>query len=227
MLFDLRGRGRRRTVQAIYLMLAILMGGGLIFFGIGGNTSGGLFDAFSGNGGSGSDTFKEQVEQAQDKVTTTPADAAAWAALAKARYTFALNQDDADKRRAELRQADQAWQRYLALKPAKVDGDVASLMFQMYGDPNLLNDPEKAVVALEYTIDSRAESAGLYGQLFQYATMAGQTRKAQLAYDKALELTPKDQRTAFKAQLDQVKQQLADQAAGGSGTDAGTAAPSG
>ena len=37
MLFDLRGRGRRRTVQAIYLGLAILLGGGLIFFGVGEN----------------------------------------------------------------------------------------------------------------------------------------------------------------------------------------------
>ena len=34
MLFDLRGRGRRRTVQVIYLSLAILMGGGLVLFGI-------------------------------------------------------------------------------------------------------------------------------------------------------------------------------------------------
>ena len=47
MLFDLRGRGRRRTVQAIYLSLAILMGGGLVLFGIGSDTSGGLFDAIS------------------------------------------------------------------------------------------------------------------------------------------------------------------------------------
>src|SRR5256886_6259674 len=55
MLFDLRGRGRRRTIQAIYVTLAILMGGGLVFFGIGGNTSGGLFDAFKsgGRGGGG------------------------------------------------------------------------------------------------------------------------------------------------------------------------------
>ena len=53
MLFDLRGRGRRRTVQVIYLSLAILMGGGLVLFGIGGATSGGLFDAFSGNSGGG------------------------------------------------------------------------------------------------------------------------------------------------------------------------------
>ena len=42
MLFDLRGRGRRRSVQTIYVALAVLMGGGLIFFGIGGSVSGGL-----------------------------------------------------------------------------------------------------------------------------------------------------------------------------------------
>ena len=47
MLFDLRGRGRRRFVQGIYLGLAILMGGGLILFGVGAGTNGGLLDAFS------------------------------------------------------------------------------------------------------------------------------------------------------------------------------------
>ena len=47
MLFDLRGRGRRRTVQVIYLSLALLMGGGLVLFGIGSDQSGGLVDAFS------------------------------------------------------------------------------------------------------------------------------------------------------------------------------------
>ena len=50
MLFDLRGRGRRRTVQVIYLSLAVLMGGGLVLFGIGGGTNESLFDAIGGNG---------------------------------------------------------------------------------------------------------------------------------------------------------------------------------
>ena len=53
MLFDLRGRGRRRTVQAIYLSLAILMGGGLVLFGIGSDQSGGIVDAVVGEGSSG------------------------------------------------------------------------------------------------------------------------------------------------------------------------------
>ena len=32
MLFDLRGRGRRRVVQVVYLGLALLLGGGLVLF---------------------------------------------------------------------------------------------------------------------------------------------------------------------------------------------------
>ena len=47
MLFDLRSRGRRRTVQAVYLGLAVLMAGGLVLFGVGaGNGFGGLLGDF-------------------------------------------------------------------------------------------------------------------------------------------------------------------------------------
>ena len=78
MLFDLRGRGRRRTIQTIYVTLAILMGGGLVFFGIGGSTSGGLFDAFKGGGSGGSnDTFSRQATQAEKTVKVNPSDTAA------------------------------------------------------------------------------------------------------------------------------------------------------
>jgi len=88
MLFDLRGRGRRRTVQTIYVALAIIMGGGLVFFGIGGGTSGGgLLDAFKGGGGGGgSDTFTRQINAAEKTLKTSPNDAAAWALIARARF---------------------------------------------------------------------------------------------------------------------------------------------
>src|SRR3989442_11281142 len=87
MLFDLRGR-RRRAVQATYLTLALLMGGGLVLFGIGGNTSGGLFDAFKNDvrQGGGGTTFEKRIKTAQARATANPKDAAAWAALAKLRY---------------------------------------------------------------------------------------------------------------------------------------------
>ena len=66
MLFDLQGK-RRRLVQAVYLMLAVLMGGGLVLFGIGGDVSGGLFDAFSDRSNSGNDVVEERVEKSEEQ----------------------------------------------------------------------------------------------------------------------------------------------------------------
>ena len=78
MLFDLKGR-RRHVVQATYLMLAVLMGGGLILFGIGGGTSGGLLDAFKGGGGSsnGNSVLAKEVAAAQVRLAANPQDQAA------------------------------------------------------------------------------------------------------------------------------------------------------
>ena len=48
MRFDLRSRGRRRTVQSVYLGFAMLMGGGLVLSGVGtGSGVGGLLNAFT------------------------------------------------------------------------------------------------------------------------------------------------------------------------------------
>src|SRR6201989_3014337 len=88
MRFDLRGRGRRRAVQMIYLGLALLMGGGLVLFGVGGATSGGLLDAFKADSGSQnvSDVFKKRVESAEKSVQLHPTDARAWANLTRVRF---------------------------------------------------------------------------------------------------------------------------------------------
>src|ERR1700760_2934253 len=90
MLFDLRGRGRRRTVQAIYLSLAILMGGGLVLFGIGSSSSGGLFDAITGGSGgtssSATDTINKQIKAVLAKTRANPKEPAPWADLARLRY---------------------------------------------------------------------------------------------------------------------------------------------
>src|SRR3954447_10457262 len=89
MLFDLRGSGRRNTVRVIYLGLAILMGGGLVLFGVGGNVGGGLLDAVKGNGsgGSSNNTFEKRVQQLERRTRVNPQDTAAWLALTRARYS--------------------------------------------------------------------------------------------------------------------------------------------
>jgi len=66
-LFDLKGR-RRRVVQATYLLLAILMGGGLVLFGIGGDVSGGLFDAFKDQSSSGNSIVEDERTLVGDDV---------------------------------------------------------------------------------------------------------------------------------------------------------------
>ncbi|MCW3005516.1 MAG: hypothetical protein JWP17_142 [Solirubrobacterales bacterium] len=229
MLFDLRGRGRRRTVQGIYLLLAVLMGGGLVLFGIGGSTSGGLVDAITGNGGSnpGTKTYEDRVASAQKKTAATPTSVVAWHDLARAEYQLAGIGDNFDttsstfsaKGKAQLTKADAAWQRYLKLlgTNGKVDSTLANQMVQAYS-PAGLDRAADAVTAIEYAIDAQPQSAGLYSQLAVYAWTAKQDRKGDLASAKAVELTPKDQRATLKSTLDAQKAQLAAAAAGATGT---------
>jgi tetratricopeptide (TPR) repeat protein len=228
MLFDLRGRGRRRTVQVIYLSLAILMGGGLVLFGIGGATSGGLIDAIQGgksSNSSGSDTFQKRVDALEKQTQTDPTNARAWAQLAGLRFQLAgsgANYDQAtqvytDKGKAELRQASAAWQRHLKLAGDKPDPTVANQMVQAYGISGLQNYPE-AVKALEFVIDATPNATfQQYAQLAVLAHGAKQDRKATLSADKAVSLAPKAQRKTLRDQIKAAQQQL-DTAAGSTTT---------
>lgn len=214
MLFDLRGRGRRRTIQGIYLALAILMGGGLVLFGIGGNTSGGLLDAFrEDQQTSGSDVIERRIERYDKRVAANPRDAAAWAELARLRTQQASivgfseqTGTYTDDGRVELTKAERAWDRYLALEPDKPNARVANIMVQALGVTGL-GKLDKAVTAMEIVTESRDPTWQLFSQLSGLAYAAGQTRKGDLARDRALELAPKNQRSLIKGQLEQAKAQ--------------------
>jgi len=215
MLFDLRARGRRRTVKVIYAALAILMGGGLVFFGVGGSVGGGLFDALNSDSGSSvSDTYSKRVESLERQIKVRPRDPKLWAELTRARVQNASAGDGIDAAtgtysedgRKKLAAAARAWDRYLALKPTKVDDTVATQMVQALG-PAGLNRLADATTALEYVIDARPPSFGLYTQLAQLAYLAGQTRKGDLASAKAISLAPKDQRETVKSAIADAKKQ--------------------
>jgi hypothetical protein len=227
MLFDLRGSGRRRVVKIVYITLAFLMGGGLVLFGIGGGggISGGLVDAITGTSGGGdtsADRFTKQEKAALVKTQANPQDAAAWAALARARFQLAGSGANFDAAKstftkkgvAQLNSAGDAWKRYLALNPKKPDDRVASLMVQAF---SALNQPDKAAEAQEVITDARP-TASNFAALATFAYQAGQTRKGDLAKNKALELTDPDMRQALKGQLDQAKQSAASAAAQPSAT---------
>jgi len=232
MLFDLRGRGRRRTVQVIYASLAILLGGGLVLFGIGGDVSGGLWDGLFGDGrsNSGNKVMEDATKDARKAVERNPRDARAWAVLADREYRLAgategFNSDTGEfkgESRERLLAAEKAWDRHLELagdKPNLTAAGIARQMFSIYG----LNKPEKAVRAQEILLEANPEPGyGDYAALADFAYRAGQTRKGDLAAKKAIEVAPKDQKDEVKASIEQIKAQTAATAAQGA---AGGATP--
>ena len=214
MLFDLRSRGRRRTVQAVYLLLAILLGGGLVLFGVGaGNGLGGLLNAFNGGGSSSGQkaVVSQQEQQAIKQTQQTPRDPQAWANLLQARWTSAGQGADFNSSTGqftksglnELNLATQAWQRYLQLEK-NPDPNLAVLAARAYaGQQNYAGE------AGAWDIETAAAPTAVKGFecLAVSAYAAGQTRKGDLASAKALSMVPKAQQALLKNQLNAAKTQ--------------------
>jgi hypothetical protein len=228
MLFDLRGR-RRRAVQATYLTLAILMGGGLVFFGIGGDVSGGLFDAFSersGGGGSASEQLEERIERQEERLAANPRSEATLKALVRDYHALAGAQlpsgavqypEDA---KDELAQAAEYWQRYLEVVEGQPDPSLARLALTLY-DTGALNQPKEAAEAMRIVAED-ANDYQSYLALTQRAAAAGDERTADLAGQKAIDLAPKRLEKQVRQQVETVKSQAQPQPAP---TPEGQAAP--
>ncbi|MGZ4293876.1 MAG: hypothetical protein ACXVRM_06510, partial [Solirubrobacteraceae bacterium] len=189
MLFDLRSRGRRRTVQAVYLGLAVLMGGGLILFGVGtGSGIGGLLNAFTGNGSNNQSAQISQAEKTAIKQTQKdPTNAAAWGALLTARYQNAssVGFDSATNTytaagKQELTKATDAWKRYLALTKSP-SNDLSIVAANAYAT---LGDYANEASAWEYATQADSSSPKSFECLAISAYAAKQTRKGDLAAAK-------------------------------------------
>jgi hypothetical protein len=178
MLFDLRGK-RRRAVQATYLTLAVLMGGGLVLFGIGGS-GGNIFDAFDSGGGGA--TENEAI----------------LANLVKLNYQAAVSQTPSGSTRIgedgkdDLREAAKYWERYVAATDGQPDPTLAQYAFTVFNQDGL-NQPAKAKEVVRVLAADRNDFQ-TYLLLVQYATAANDTRTAKLAATKAVDLAPKNQR---------------------------------
>jgi hypothetical protein len=210
MLFDLRSRGRRRTVQAVYLGLAVLMGGGLVLFGVGtGSGLGGLLNAFTGGSGNQQTAVVSQQEKtALAAVKRSPDSAGAWGSLLTARYENAnssgFNSSTSTYTAAgkkELANAIQDWQHYLTLVKTP-DANLATLAARAYAT---LSDYSGAASAWEIESQATPNEIKGYECLAVSAYAAKQTRKGDLAAAKALSLTPKAQRATLKTQMDAAK----------------------
>ena len=211
MLFDLRSRGRRRTVQVLYIGLAVLIGLGLVGFGVGtGSGGGGIFGAFTNNGSSNaqSSAINSETKSAIKQTQQHPNSASAWASLVTARYS-AANSVGFDSNtntysatgKKQLSLAAQAYQHYLKLAK-QPSADAATLAAHAYGQ---LGQYTNAATAWQVVV--AAEPGNLRGlectTVTSYA--AKNDRVAQLAEAQALAKIPKAQRKTVKSELEAAK----------------------
>ena len=212
MLFDLRSRGRRRTVQVIYLGLAVVMGGGLILFGVGtGSGVGGLLNAFTGQGSNQQNAvISQQVKTAERQVKASPNSAAAWGALLSARFenasTSGFNQSTqtyTDAGKKQLAGVGTAWERYsqLTQNPNQTEAIFAARAFGALGQYS------GEAGAWEAVTQSDPSSTKGYECLAISAYAAKQTRKGDLASAKVASMVPKANRKTLISEIDMAKTQ--------------------
>jgi tetratricopeptide (TPR) repeat protein len=223
MLFDIKGR-RKRAIQVTYVVLAILFGGGLVLFGVGSNVQGGLLDAIQGTGGSnaGSSFARDEVKRYSRLVQVNPKNERAWAGLARAQNNDATTGGSFDTNTgqfsegavAPLTKATTAWERYLKLKPRKPDSGVATFMVQAYAAVLRFSTSDSAAIDLfrkagraEEIIAKARPSPISYFNLAAISYQIGDIEKGDKAGDKALALTPKDQRNTVKSQIADARKQ--------------------
>lgn len=211
MLFDLRGR-RRRAVQVTYLMLAVLMGGGLVLFGIGGEVSGGLLNAFQdeGDGGGADQAIEDRIDRQEERLKASPQNTAVLQNLVRDYYQLATAQQQSgatqfpEDARDELAKAGQYWTRYVEAANDEPSPETALFALRVY-DVGALNRPKEAQRAAAIIAQDQNDPSA-YLQLVAYASLAKDKRTADLAAQKAVDLAPKAQRKAVKAQAEQLKQ---------------------
>jgi hypothetical protein len=228
MLFDLRGR-RKRVIQVVYAMLALLMGGGLIFFGIGTGSGNGGIANLLGNGGSssgsGSAIFDEQIQRIQSKLAKDPRDETLVGQLTRARYNAGNIQIQYDPNTGaptsiptsateEFRKSGDAWRRYIKLNPKEPSANVAQLAAKA-----LLYSASTATTAPDFShsIDTAVQAQAIFARarpslnsyltLSQYSFFAGDFEAGDAAAHKAQQEAPKAQQAAVKQAVGQYRTQ--------------------
>ncbi len=210
MLFDLRSRGRRRTVQVIYLILALIMLSGLLLVGVGTGSGGGLLNAFTNgsSGGNGSAVVSAQVKAALKATAKDPSNAAAWDQLIQYRAASAQQAPDvtsagaltADGKRQE-QAIGQDWQHYLTLTKTP-DIGTAILAAHAY---EVLGNFADASDAWETWAGQNAHVAKGFECMAADAYAAKDTRKGELAATQAEQLSPKAVRSQTSLAMDTAK----------------------
>ena len=238
MLFDLSSGKRRRVVQVVYATLALLMGGSLVFFGIGSDAPGGLLDAVglgSNSSGDSESGYEQQIEDAESQLEGNPNDPEALRDLARYRAldaSSAVVRDETTGQVTEIppeaqsgfEQAVEAWQRYLDTDPSRPDASVAASVAGAYV---LLGDAEGAAEAQQIVAEQQ-NTALAYSELARFLYADFQFKAADEAAAKTAKLADASQREQIikdferlSEQAHRLQEQQQKEAEQGGGKDAG------
>jgi hypothetical protein len=227
MLFDLRSPHRKRVIKVVYVFLALLIGGGLIFFGVGtGNNSGGLLSNVGGGGGgaNGQNAYTSALKTAQKNAKAAPNDPASWVAVGRATFNIAqlpanyvTNQGYTASGHAVLASLKQAWTKYLALAPAKPNVNFADEVVAAFGSPPGIADYTTAESAQEVVASTASTQYTQYEYLAYYAYLANEPTRGDLAAARAIALAPAKLRKQTQTAMKTMKSQALATATGATG----------
>ncbi|UJA21725.1 hypothetical protein HJD18_16900 [Thermoleophilia bacterium SCSIO 60948] len=213
MLFDIRSGKRRRVVQVVFGFLAVLFAVSFIGFGIGGDVNIDPSSLFGGDGGDAStEAYEGDIEDAEAALAKNPRDEQALVKLATAHYLIGqqgLGPVDpqtqrasvTDEARAQFDQAFAAWDRYLKLKPKRIDEAAAS---QILGAYVTVDDFEGAAKTQQAIAEARPTTES-YIALANYRGQDNDIDGVIAAASEATKLADGSMKQQLQKQLAQLK----------------------
>jgi hypothetical protein len=221
MLFDTSGR-RRRVIQVVYAILALLMGASL-FLVIGPVNVGELIGNSAGGGGSASQVFDEQAERIEARLVKNPRDEQQMLALTRARINAGNAEVEAvegqlprigPEAREDFEAAGSAWNRYLKLagdEPSAAGAQlVAAAFFQLAeGSANNLREIKRNIAratAAQRIAAEQQPNTGSLSNLAIYQYFNGDYAAGDRTTKRVVaEANSKNEAKAFEEQLDEFR----------------------
>jgi hypothetical protein len=214
MLFDLRGRGRRRTVRVLYIGLALLIGVGLVGFGVGGGFGGGgLLSAATNSEGSNSASYQKQIAKYRKLTKSNPRDVSAWENLTRSLLHeaggegFVTTSGLTSQGHKVFEETAKAWNTYLALESKKPSLELSKDMLRIFGEEGL-NQASQEVTLLQVIVAAEPTNVSYYADLAELAYKAHDTSIGDLAAEKAVALSPSSGREHLKRELSEFKKNI-------------------
>jgi len=227
------------VIQVVYGFLALLIGGGLVLFGVGGGSGAtGVLSGLEQNGTGSASGIKQDYTamlKAQRIAKREPSNAAAWDQyalqgfkLAETNYVSTTTSAGFTKAGAkELQVVKRAWNHYLTLTPANPDPALAADVSFAFGLQPGIQDWKTAEGAAEIVAAANPKSFADYETLALDAYLAKDKTAGQLAEAHAIAVAPKSDRSSIASYLAQVGGPTGSSGATGSSAASGSSATTG